>query len=71
MSLIKNFWKNDAGFFWLLGFTVVFIVMGQLSGGTSTWLTKVLVILEGLLGQLFPAIFIAKLVSHQIEDARK
>ncbi len=32
---------------------------------------RVLVMLEGLLGQLFPAIFIAKLVSLQIEDSRK
>ncbi|MBL7857588.1 MAG: two pore domain potassium channel family protein [Cyclobacteriaceae bacterium] len=33
--------------------------------------TRVLVILEGLLGQLFPAIFIAKLVSLQIEHSKK
>lgn len=32
---------------------------------------RVLVILEGLLGQLFPAIFIAKLVSLQLEHSRK
>jgi len=32
---------------------------------------RVFVMLEGLLGQLFPAIFIAKLVSQQIEDSRK
>ena len=32
---------------------------------------RVLVMLEGLLGQLFPAIFIAKLVSQQLEDSRK
>jgi hypothetical protein len=32
---------------------------------------RILVMIEGLVGQLFPAIFIAKLVSHQIEDARK
>lgn len=32
---------------------------------------RILVLIEGLLGQLFPAIFIAKLVSHQIEDSRK
>lgn len=32
---------------------------------------RILVMIEGLLGQLFPAIFIAKLVSHQIEDSRK
>lgn len=34
-------------------------------------LARVLVMLEGLLGQLFPAIFIAKLVSQQIEDSKK
>jgi hypothetical protein len=34
-------------------------------------LARIFVILEGLLGQLFPAIFIAKLVSHQIEDSKK
>ncbi|AYB35263.1 potassium channel family protein [Chryseolinea soli] len=32
---------------------------------------RILVMIEGLLGQLFPAIFIATLVSHQIEDSRK
>ena len=32
---------------------------------------RVFVMLEGLLGQLFPAIFIAKLVSQQMEDSRK
>jgi hypothetical protein len=32
---------------------------------------RILAILEGLLGQLFPAIFIAKLVSLQIEHAKK
>lgn len=32
---------------------------------------RILAMLEGLIGQLFPAIFIAKLVSLQIEDARK
>lgn len=32
---------------------------------------RILVMLEGLLSQLFPAIFIAKLVSQQIEDSRK
>jgi len=32
---------------------------------------RIFVMMEGLLGQLFPAIFIAKLVSHQIEDSRK
>lgn len=32
---------------------------------------RVLVIFESLLGQLFPAIFIAKLVGLQIEDSRK
>ncbi|MEQ1587584.1 MAG: potassium channel family protein [Cyclobacteriaceae bacterium] len=34
-------------------------------------LARILAILEGLLGQLFPAIFIAKLVSQQIEDSKK
>ena len=34
-------------------------------------LPRTLVIFEGLIGQLFPAIFIAKLVSLQIEDSRK
>jgi hypothetical protein len=34
-------------------------------------MARILVILEGLLGQLFPAIFIAKLVSQQIEDSKK
>jgi voltage-gated potassium channel Kch len=32
---------------------------------------RVFVMLEALLGQLFPAIFIAKLVSRQIEEVRK
>jgi hypothetical protein len=32
---------------------------------------RVLVMLEGLIGQLFPAIFIAKLVALQIEHSRK
>ncbi len=32
---------------------------------------RILVMLEGLLGQLFPAIFIAKLVSQQIKDSGK
>jgi len=32
---------------------------------------RILVMIEGLLGQLFPAIFIAKLVSLQIEGSRK
>jgi voltage-gated potassium channel Kch len=32
---------------------------------------RIVAILEGLLGQLFPAIFIAKLVSLQIEQAKK
>jgi hypothetical protein len=32
---------------------------------------RTLVMLEGLIGQLFPAIFIAKLVSLQIEHSRK
>jgi Ion channel len=34
-------------------------------------LARILAILEGLLGQLFPAIFIAKLVSLQIEHSKK
>jgi hypothetical protein len=34
-------------------------------------MARVLVMLEGLLGQLFPAIFIAKLVSQQIEDSKR
>jgi len=34
-------------------------------------IARVFVMLEGLLGQLFPAIFIAKLVSLQIEHSRK
>ena len=34
-------------------------------------LARILVMLEGLMGQLFPAIFIAKLVALQIEDSRK
>jgi hypothetical protein len=34
-------------------------------------LARILAILEGLLGQLFPAIFIAKLVSLQIEQSKK
>lgn len=33
--------------------------------------SRTLVMLEGLMGQLFPAIFIAKLVSLQIEHSRK
>ena len=32
---------------------------------------RILVMLEGLLGQLFPAIFIAKLVSQQIDSRKK
>jgi len=34
-------------------------------------LARTLGIFEGLTGQLFPAVFIAKLVSQQIEDSRK
>jgi Ion channel len=34
-------------------------------------LARALGIFEGLTGQLFPAVFIAKLVSQQIEDSRK
>jgi hypothetical protein len=34
-------------------------------------IARVFIMLEGLLGQLFPAIFIAKLVSQQIEHSRK
>lgn len=34
-------------------------------------IARILAMLEGLIGQLFPAIFIAKLVSLQIEDSRK
>ena len=34
-------------------------------------LARTLVIFEGIIGQLFPAIFIAKLVSQEIEDSKK
>lgn len=34
-------------------------------------LARIVVILEGLLGQLFPAIFIAKLIGQHIEDSKK
>jgi hypothetical protein len=32
---------------------------------------RILTMMEGLLGQLFPAIFIAKLVSLQLQDSQK
>jgi len=34
-------------------------------------IARTLVIFEGLTGQLFPAVFIAKLVSQQLEDSKK
>ena len=51
-----------------------FVTLTTIGYGDITALgsvARVLVMIEGLLGQLFPAIFIAKLVSHQIEDSRK
>jgi len=51
-----------------------FVTLTTIGYGDITALgsvARVFVMLEGLLGQLFPAIFIAKLVSQQIEDSRK
>jgi len=51
-----------------------FVTLTTIGYGDITAVSSVarpLVIMEGLLGQLFPAIFIAKLVSLQIEHSRK
>ncbi|SHH21581.1 Ion channel [Chryseolinea serpens] len=51
-----------------------FVTLTTIGYGDITALgsvARILVMIEGLLGQLFPAIFIAKLVSHEIEDSRK
>jgi hypothetical protein len=49
--------------------TLTTIGYGDITAISST--ARIFVMMEGLLGQLFPAIFIAKLVSQQIEDSRK
>ncbi|HEY5746168.1 MAG TPA: ion channel [Chryseolinea sp.] len=49
--------------------TLTTIGYGDITSVGST--ARVLVMLEGLLGQLFPAVFIAKLVSQQIEDSKR
>ena len=49
--------------------TLTTIGYGDVTAVSSA--ARILVMMEGLLGQLFPAIFIAKLVSHHIEDSRK
>lgn len=43
MSVLKNFWKNDGGFIWLLGFTLLAIIMTQFSGGATVWMELLLV----------------------------
>jgi len=43
MSILKNFWKNDWGFIWLLGFTLVAIIITQFSGGAAVWMELLLV----------------------------
>lgn len=51
-----------------------FVTLTTIGYGDITALSsiaRVLVMLEGLLGQLFPAIFIAKLVTQQIEDSKR
>lgn len=37
MSIVKNFWKNDWGFIWLLGFTMIGVAAAQFSTGTAVW----------------------------------
>ncbi len=49
--------------------TLTTIGYGDITAISST--ARIFVMMEGLLGQLFPAIFIAKLVSQQIEDSGK
>jgi hypothetical protein len=49
--------------------TLTTIGYGDITAVSSA--ARILAMMEGLLGQLFPAIFIAKLVSLQIEHARK
>jgi len=49
--------------------TLTTIGYGDITATNS--IARIFVMLEGLLGQLFPAIFIAKLVSQQLEDSRK
>lgn len=49
--------------------TLTTIGYGDITAVNSA--ARTLVMMEGLLGQLFPAIFIAKLVSRQLEDAKK
>jgi hypothetical protein len=43
MSIVKNFWKNDWGFIWLLGFTLLAIIITQFSGGAAAWMELLLV----------------------------
>ena len=43
MSITKDFWKNGWGFIWLLGFTLLSIIMAQFSIGTSIWIELLLV----------------------------
>jgi hypothetical protein len=64
--------QNDAALKQLSYFS--FVTLTTIGYGDVTALSsvgRILAMLEGLLGQLFPAVFIAKLVSHQIEDSRK
>jgi len=37
MSIVKDFWKNDWGFIWLLGFTVIAVAAAQFTTGTAVW----------------------------------
>lgn len=51
-----------------------FVTLTTIGYGDITALhpaARIFVMIEGLVGQLFPAIFIAKLVSQQLEDSRK
>jgi hypothetical protein len=49
--------------------TLTTIGYGDITALGST--ARIFVMMEGLLGQLFPAIFIAKLVTQQIEDSKR
>jgi hypothetical protein len=49
--------------------TLTTIGYGDITAVSSV--ARILVMMEGLLGQLFPAIFIAKLVSQQMGGAKK
>lgn len=64
--------KNDEAIKQLSYFSIVTLTTigyGDITAISSV--ARMLVMMEGLLGQLFPAIFIAKLVSLQIEGYRK